>query len=213
MAADQHTPHPSTPPGVSPEQETASAAFQGGNRAASITPEGQGLNQSQTEEQRVHAVPKTRGHTGNVWSQDYEPKARTEARGGYGMLDRDERPGAYPVEARDTTGDDMTWRDAQYGASPLRSARYDDDIAHQRAADGGRDVEFGAHARRPEGTTEQPPRDESFDEERPGFDNEESHRHMPGQGKDERGRYGQAPADNTEPEDYGKNTATNGNRL
>ena len=89
MSADQHTPHPSAPPGVTPEQDSASAGIQGGNRAASITPEGQGLNQSQTEEQRVHAVPKTRGHTGNVWSQDYEPKARSEERGGYGILDRD----------------------------------------------------------------------------------------------------------------------------
>ena len=213
MAADQHTPHPSAPPGVTPEQDSASAAIQGGNRAASITPEGQGLNQTQTEEQRVHAVPKTAGHTGNVWSQDYDPKAATEARGGYGVLDRDERPGAYPLEARDATGDDMTWRDAQYGASPVRSARYDDDIAHQRQADGGRDVEFGAHARRPEGSTEQTPRDEAFDDRRPGTDADQNHSHLPGQGKDERGRYGQAPADNTQPEDYGKNSATNGNKL
>ena len=78
MAADQHTPHPSAPSGVTPEQDSASAAIQGGNRAASITPEGQGLNQTQTEEQRVHAVPKTAGHTGNVWSQDYDPKAATD---------------------------------------------------------------------------------------------------------------------------------------
>jgi hypothetical protein len=213
MAADQHTPNVNTPPGVSPEQETASAAFQGGNRAASITPEGQGLNQTETEERRVHAVPKTPGHTGNVWSQDYAPKATTEAHGGFGVLDRDERPGAYPLDARDTTGSDLTWRDAQYGASPVRSARYDDDIAHQREADGGRAVEFGAHARLPEGRTEQTPRDERFDEKRPGFETEQSHQDLPGQGKDERGRYGQAPADNTEPETYGSNGATNGNRL
>lgn len=213
MAADQH---PSTPPGVNVEQETASAAVQGGNRAASITPDGQGLNQSQTEEQRIHAVPKTAGHTGNVWSQDYEPKATTEARGGYGMLDRDERPGAYELEARDHAGDDMTWRDAQYGASPLRTARYDEDEAHQRkiATQGGeRGDNFGAQARLPQEPGEQTPRDEADDDRRPGFDNEESHRHMPGKGKDERGRYGKAPAENTEPEDYGKNDATNGNRL
>lgn len=212
--ADQ-TARPSSPPGVTPREESASAAFQAGNRAASITPEGQGLNQSQTEAQRVHAVPKTQGHTGNIWSQDYAPKAMTEERGGYGMPDRDDRPGAYPIEARDTTGDDMTWRDAQYGASPLRSARYADDEAHQtRAAKaGGRDVEFGAHARLPEGEAEQTPRDEAFDEGRSGFDNEQSHRHMPGQGRDERGRYGQAPADDIQPENYGKNGATNGNRL
>jgi len=213
MAADQHSPHPSAPPGVTPEQDSASAAVQGGNRAASITPEGQGLNQSQTEEQRVHAVPKTPGHTGNVWSQDYEPKAQVEARGGYGMLDRDERPGAYPLEARDATGNDLTWRDAQYGASPVRSARYDDDIAHQREANGGRDVEFGAHARLPEGRTEQTSRDEDFDERRPGFEDAQNHQDLPGRGKDERGRYGQAPADNTAPENYGSNGATNGNKL
>ncbi len=215
MSADDHTPHPSAPPGVTPEQDAASAAVQGGNRAASITPEGQGLNQSQTEEQRVHAVPKTQGHMGNVWSQDYDPKARTEERGGYGILDRDDRPGAYPLQARDTVGDDTTWRDAQYGASPLRSARYDEDEVHQRpaAASGERGDNFGAQARLPEGQTEQTPHDEAFDENRPGFDNEESHSHMPGQGRDERGRYGKAPADNTQPEDYGKNGATNGNRL
>lgn len=213
MAADQHTPHPSTPPGVSTEDETASAAVQGGNRVASITQEGQGLNQSQTEEERVHAVPKTCGHTGNVWSQDYEPKARSEERGGYGMLDRDERPGAYPLEARDTVGDDMTWRDAQYGASPLRNSRYAEDEAHQRVHAGERGDNFGAQARLPQGETEQTPRDESVDENRPGFENEQSHSHMPGQGKDERGRYGKAPADNTEPENYGGNAATNGNRL
>jgi hypothetical protein len=86
-------------------------------------------------------------------------------------------------------------------------------MAHQRAASGGRDVEFGAHARRPEGTTEQTPPDEAFDQDRPGFDNDQSHSDMPGQGKDERGRYGRAPADDAKPEDYGKNTATNGNRL
>mgnify|MGYP000087717784 CR=1 FL=1 len=112
-----------------------------------------------------HTVHRTPGHTGNVWSQDYDPKAAHEARGGFGMPDRDERPGAYSIEARDRTGDDMTWRDAQYGASPLRGARYDEDEAHHRQHGG------------------------------------------------ERGRYGQAPADSTEPEDYGRNTATYGNRL
>lgn len=213
MAADQHNPNANTPPGVSPEQETASAAFQTGNRAASITQEGQGLNQSQTEDQRVHAVPKTAGHTGNIWSQDYDSRTLSEERGGYGMLDRDDRPGAYPVETRDAVGDDMTWRDAQYGASPMRSARYAEDEAHQHTHAGERSDNFGAQARLPQGSTEQTPSDETLDENRPGFDNEQSHRHMPGQGKDERGRYGQVPPDDTEPEDFGTNGATNGNRL
>ncbi len=138
-----------------------------------------------------HPMPRTAGHTGNVWSQDFDPKAAAEARGGYGVLDRDDRPGAYPRDIRDTTGDDMTWRDAQYGASPLRSARYDEDHRHDAAQTTSEDKNTG----------------------RPGFDNEQSRSQLPGQGKDERGNYGKGPADDSRPENYGENTANNGNRL
>ncbi|WP_443749430.1 hypothetical protein [Asticcacaulis solisilvae] len=139
------------------------------------------------------AMPRTAGHTGNVWSQDYQPRATPTERGGYGVLDRDDRPGAYGLAERETGGDDMTWRDAQYGASPLRGARYADDHQHESTAKVSDNTDVNR--------------------QRPGFENEESQSDLPGQGKDERGRYGQAPAENTQPEDYGSNTATNGNRL
>ncbi len=139
-----------------------------------------------------HPMPRTAGHTGNVWSQDYNPKGAAGDRGGYGVLDKDERPGAYPLEAREATGGDMTWRDAQYGASPVRGARYDEDHRHEAAA---------------------PVAVEDKNTQRPGFETEQSHSQLPGQGKDERGNYGKAPADDTQPENYGQNTATGGNRL
>ncbi len=70
-----------------------------------------------TEMQRIKAVPKTKGHTGNVWSQDYDPKAMPAFRGGFVMQDTDTRPAAYDHH---NIGTDFTWRDAQSGASVMQ---------------------------------------------------------------------------------------------
>lgn len=71
--------------------------------AASITPEGKAANEA------ANLTP--------------DPLLRDNGSSGYGVEDGTRHPGDRSHEGGDPRGDG----DAQYGASPLRSARYEDD--------------------------------------------------------------------------------------
>ncbi len=122
------------------------AAFQGGDRVPSITPEGQALNQSISEAVRVTAVPKSVGADGQAWQSDAADADGEEA-GGYGV----EGPDALPDSRAHEGGDPALDGDAQYGASPIRPARYDEN--HEANADMAsgklRSGHHGAQARYP----------------------------------------------------------------
>lgn len=125
------------------EDATDAAAVQGGNRAASITPQGAALNQAPDRQDRV---PRSAGHTGQVWGQHALPSDPDQS-GGYMHPD----PAARPGDNNHHGGDPMTDGNSQYGASPIRTARYDDvhrvneDIAKGRYRSG----KSGAQARYP----------------------------------------------------------------
>ncbi len=138
--------------------------FIDGERIPSITPQSDGLNGQPNDTQRIYALPRALGHTGNVWSQDYVSRPG------------DDRSAAYDHR---NLGTDLTWHDAQYGASPLRSARYAEDQRH-----------------RPQ-DTDTP--DTTFDGQRPGAASQQSA--VQGKGHDERGDYGSA-SDSQQPENY-----------
>jgi hypothetical protein len=122
------------------------AAFQGGERVPSITPQRQALNQSITEAERVTAVPKTAGEQGQAWAGDKSESGPSQVEG-YGM----EPPASQPDNRPHEGGDPALDGDAQYGASPIRTARYDEnheanaDIAAGKARSGHN----GAQARYP----------------------------------------------------------------
>jgi len=136
------------------------AAFQGGERVPSITPEGQEMNRSITEVERVTAVPKVPGAEGTSWSSD-APEPGPRQTGGYGMLP----PNALPDNRAHEGGDPGLDGDAQYGASPLRSARYDEN--HEAIADiaagKSRSGHHGGQARYP--NTQEPVRGPSGHDE------------------------------------------------
>ena len=153
--------------------------FHIGDRIPAVTQDGQRMYRS--PEDRVPAVARALGHTGNVWAQDYD-----------GRSDPSRDKQSVTVDHRNT-GDAMTWRDAQYGASPLRLVRYAEDEAHNRAG-------------------QRAAREDTGDGRRMGTDNPRNHSNLPGQGHDERGEYGSAP-EARRPENYGQNTTRTGNRL
>lgn len=123
-----------------PEDRTRSAeaaAIQGASRVSSITQEGQALNQDRRIEDRVKAVPKTPGEQGGAWESDAGRRRDPDHDGGFGTLDESVHPSDFPHKG----GDPMLDGDAQYGASPLRSARYDED--HRVNAKHARDGKIG----------------------------------------------------------------------
>lgn len=128
------------------DESPVAAAFQGGDRAPSITPQGQAMNQSWSEPERVRAVSKAPGEQGLTSGAD-APDDGPSQMGGYGMEPPHSHPGNRPHEG----GDPALDGDAQYGASPLRSARYDEnhdanaDMAEGKARSG----HHGAQARYP----------------------------------------------------------------
>jgi hypothetical protein len=98
------------------------AAIQGASRTSSITPQGQALNADRSIEDRVKAVPKTEGDTGEMWQGDAR-RGDPDDIGGFGTLSE----ATHPADLNHAGGDPMLDGDAQYGASPLRTARYDED--------------------------------------------------------------------------------------
>ena len=127
--------------------EAEPAAFQGGNRVASITPEGQAMNRSLGERTRVTMVPKSPGEDGQKWSADASAKPDDDHAGGFGMVP----PEFYPAERPHEGGDPLLDGDAQYGASPIRPARYaENHQANQDIRDGKLQSDnHGAQARYP----------------------------------------------------------------
>jgi hypothetical protein len=128
------------------EHSPEAAAFQGGDRVPSITPQGQALNQSKSEADRVTAVPKSGGADGQEWQSDAADAGNNEA-GGYGVEGPENLLGSRAHEGGDPTLDG----DTQYGASPIRAARYDENHeANADMADGKpRSGHHGAQARYP----------------------------------------------------------------
>ncbi|WP_303831647.1 hypothetical protein [Asticcacaulis taihuensis] len=110
------------------EHSPEAAAFQGGDRVPSITPQGQAMNQSISEPDRVKAVSKAPGTTGQEWLSD-APHAGPSQEGGYGVTP----PASTPDNRVHQGGEPALDGDAQYGASPLRTARYDEN--HEANAD------------------------------------------------------------------------------
>ncbi len=114
------------------------AAIQGGSRTPSITSEGKAMNRSLDTEDRVRAVPKAPAPETTDLTPD--PLLKDDGGSGYGMEDGTRHPG----DRSHKGGDPRTDGDAQYGASPLRSARYQDDhdaeagIRHHRGVQPGR---------------------------------------------------------------------------
>lgn len=122
------------------------AAFQAGDRVASITPPGQAISPPIMENEGVKALAKAPGTPGEVGRSDVsEPRPGPVA--GCGT----QPPGDQPDHRVHEGGDPSMDGDAQYGASPIRSARYDEnheanaDISEGRLRSG----HHGAQARYP----------------------------------------------------------------
>ncbi len=150
-------------------------SFHIGDRIPAVTQDGQRMYRS--PEDRVPAVSRVAGHTGNVWSQDYEVPA-----GDANSVERDNHSATVDHH---NTGDAMTWRDAQYGASPLRFVRYAEDEKHNRAGDKAASEDSGDGRRAGTGSPQN---------------------RTQGQGHDERGDYGSA-SESSRPEHYSGRTS------
>lgn len=92
------------------------------SRTASITGEGKAINRNLDNEDRVRAVPKSPSVDASVDTRP-DPALQKNGKSGFGMVDGASHPGDRPHQGGDAAMDG----DAQYGASPLRDARYKDD--------------------------------------------------------------------------------------
>jgi hypothetical protein len=108
----------------------------------SITPQGQALNQDISTEDRVRAVPKARGEQGEAWEGDAGRRRDPDHDGGFGTLES-----THPSDFPHKGGDPVLDGDAQYGASPLRSSRYDEDhkVNDKHVRDGKASVQPALH--------------------------------------------------------------------
>jgi hypothetical protein len=122
------------------------AALQGGERMPSITPEGEAVNRSITEAERATAVPITASEEGHLQASGTSESGPSQVRG-YGM----ESPASQPDNRPHEGGDPLLDGDAQYGASPIRTARYDENHeSNAEIAEGKtRSGHHGAQARYP----------------------------------------------------------------
>lgn len=123
------------------------AVFRRGNDDAALTSEGETAKQPLDIRDRMAAVPKTQ--TDNLVDTQPDPLLKDNEDGGYGVV----APAALPADHRHEGGDPMLDGNAQYGASPLRSARYKEDHEVLIGERHHRGVQPGRRAKSPTSAT------------------------------------------------------------